>query len=201
LQYANDKSYNAFNKKLIEEIKNNNSEWAHNFYAVTNNDYFSYNYNNYLFKYEKQLLNKSYLINLINFYKSSLKTNIFNSNNIAEIKKRYQQQAFNHIYNIINVYRMFLNYKGKHIKYYNVNNFLFKKDFENIPNCDIIIENIYKYLWIVKKLSIYCEDNNIPYSIHKYNIVDIDFLNDISNQEIILNKCLLSILNYMERNL
>lgn len=201
LQYDNSKTYKAFNKYIKNEIQGLNREWAHNFYPINNNKQFNQNYHQ-LLKYENKILNNEKLKQLISIQKDKINSKIKIENDISTIKKQYQQQAFYNIYNTLNIIRMYnnINYQEK-VTYFNINDIFKTQIYKQIDTNNKIEYNIYKYLWIVKKISVYCERHSIPYSIHKSQYVNIPFLKEVRKDLNIINKDLINILNIIERNI
>ncbi len=198
LQYCNSKSFNAFNRYIKKEIRNENKEWAHNFLCILNNK-FEKNYCK-LLKYEKKHLNKEKLIQKITCYEEKILEKPINSNEIIDIKKFYQQKELSNIYNILNIFRNYIMLNGKETNYFNLKTIFNTDIFRKLESFDIIQKRIYHYLYLLKKLSDYCYENNIPYSIHKQSKINYD-LSEIKSEYKLVNKELLKILNYMKGDL
>lgn len=192
LQYQNSKNYYSFNKYIKKELINNNREWAHNFYPIFNKEKFTNNLKkiNNQEKYNKNIIkNIDDIINNIN-------SSYSNSNNIKEIKKYYQQKTFGNIFNTLNIIR----YINNDITY-NLGDIFKTKFFTSIKDNDKIEKSIYEYLWLVKRISYYCKDNNIPYSIHKSHKVNIEFIKDVKIKQKEINKYLIEILEIIKKRI
>ena len=180
LQYNNSKSYKASNKYIIREILNENREWAHNFYVVLNEKRFNDNYSK-LIKFE----DRNRLIDLIENVRKNIKKDVKLNNDISVIKRVYQQDMFANIYNTLNLVRM---YNNKNL--YTLNEVLNSSFFDDLD----IKFNIYKYLWLVKKLSLYCLNNNIIYSIHVHGDINYQNLEQLENLRLVVCNNLLDVL-------
>lgn len=190
LQYNNNKSFKAFNEYIEKEILNCNREWSHNFYPITNINKFYKNYDK-LCKLEKnQKISK--LIKELE--EQILKCNSPNSD-ISNIKRVYQQEMFANIFNTLNIIRMYINLFEKKMNLYDLNSIF---DYYIFENCDKVVEDIYKYLWLVKKISIYCKENNIIYSIHISDEIHIEWLGKVEKQRIIVQRHLLYVLDIIK---
>lgn len=189
LQYINSKSYHAFKKYISKEILDKNREWAHNFYQITDNKKFD----RCIKKLKKsELKNKKITKNIDNIIKN-IKLSENNSDDIMQIKKYYQQITFGNIFNTLNIIRWI---NGK-----------FYMTIPDICKCEILnkfdksseLERlIYEYLYLVNKVSYYCNKFGIPYSIHISRKVKIDIMNEVREKQNMVNKKLLELLNYIK---
>lgn len=195
LQYDNNKSLKKISYYLCCEINGLNREWAHNIYILNNSKK-----NNIIIKkitmFENKIINRDKINNLIDVrIKSIRQNNDIDINNIKEIKKIFQQKTYCDIYNTLNIVRMVNNYiNNEKDTLYNLPKIFSSSLYKQVRNHKEITYDIYKYLWYIKRISIYCKINNIPYSIHKDGNVDIFFINDIVELKKVIDRDLISIL-------
>lgn len=192
LQYDNNKSYHSFNKYIKKEIINENREWAHNFYPILNKEKFTKNYFKIL-NYEKANIKEIDLIKIIRLLRKRIIKKHIDNSDIKNIKKLYQQETLSNVFNVLCLFRNI-----DDIKYFNIDDIIKSKAFKKVNNYDNIVLHMYKYLWLLKRVSIYCNDNKISYSIHKSAKVDINFINEIIEMYIVIIDDLHYLLDYME---
>ena len=170
LQYNNSKKIEDLEKYIMENgIIDYNLPWAHSFDIIYGNKKFEKIYSN-IIKVEKELLTNIYFKKQLELLIEEINaiTLTPNEKNIATIKKTYQSDVFTSFYKYCNVVRLY------YIKnYYNIKNLKLYELYDIInTKHQKILDYIFRYIWEVKKISKYCNKNNISYSIHKNNIID-----------------------------
>ena len=171
LQYNNSRDINTLKKYIKREMKKDNFEWLHCFEIIYGKNAF-YNIYNKIYNEECSIINRDYIIKRIVKLKTKLNKLKLNPNEkvISKVKKDYQSIAFDIIYEYVSILRLKLLYCGYDVKYINLYEMydLMKKN--NISNN--IFNEIYKYIWNLRNLTIYCYDNNINYGLHNYDLID-----------------------------
>ena len=125
-----------------------------------------------IYDIECSMINKKYIIKRIVKLKDRLNKLIFNQNEnvISKIKKDYQSTAFDTIYEYVSILRLKLLYSGYNVKYinlYDMHDFMKKNNINNN-----IFKEIYKYMWTLRNLTIYCYDNHINYGLNNYESIN-----------------------------
>lgn len=195
LQYTNTRDINKLFNYLSIEIGKNNEEWCHCFEVIKGKKLFNKLYDK-IYNQEQNLINNNYISNKINVLKETIKVsrnNIIN-NSISQYKSYYQSKTFEWIYEYISIIRFTL-IKEKHIvKYLNLLDIYDMVEENSIINKDILIE-IYKYMWNLEKLTVYCYENKINYGLHNDDVINYSTKELDKNLELLKNQ----ILNDLER--
>jgi len=187
LQYTNTRDINRLFDYLKNEVIKHNSEWCHCFEIIKGEKLFCQLYDK-IYMDEVNFINSSYIKNRINILKKNIKdSNLnFEIHSISQYKDYYQSKTFEWIYEYLSIIRFILIKKNYPIKYLNLLEMydVIKKD--KVIRRSVIIE-IYRYMWNLEKLTVYCYENNINYGLH-----DIDIINystkDLDNSLNILKK-------------
>lgn len=174
LQYNNSRNIIDLKNYISKKIKSENLEWCHTFLPIIGENIF-YDMYMELYNLEKQIINKEYIKNRID----KLLTNMESLTDlnvelckISKIKKTYQSDVFEIIYEYILIKRFNLLYLNEQIYYLNL---------IQIYNCMTgdtknNIELIYKYMLSLKKLTVYCYKNSINYGLHNDQYIDYDLI-------------------------
>lgn len=187
LQYVNTRDINVLFNYLNEQVLNHNHEWCHCFEIIKGNDIFNKMYN-ILCENELKLINNDYISNKIRNLIEHIKNNETNItiNSIAQYKNIYQSKTFEWIYEYISILRLILINQNYQIKYLNLIDMYDILPNESIFNKNIFIQ-IYKYMWELEKLTVYCYENNINYGLHNNDLIDYStkdldrYLNELKN--------------------
>lgn len=118
-------------------------------------------------------INNSYINKKINLLINNIKKDKKNITNsfISEYKNYYQSTIFKYIYEYISIIRFILIKEKNTVKYLNLIDIYNLLQTKNEINKDIFIE-IYKYMWNLEKLSLYCYENNINYGLHNNTVIN-----------------------------
>ena len=198
LQYNNYKKIcDLENYILSNGILDCNLPWAHSYNIIYGNNIFEKMYLK-IYNKEKQLLSKIYLKKQIDLVIEEI--NLINldpqDKNIATIKKNYQSKVFTSFYKYLNIIRLYYIKKGYDIKYL--------KLYELYDIIDSkyqrILDYIFIYIWEVKKISKYCNLNNISYSIHKADLINNYNLENLRELFIVIKKEILNNLEEMKED-
>ena len=195
LQYTNTRDINKLFNYLSIEISKNNEEWCHCFEIIKGKDLFNKLYDK-IYNQEQNLVNDDYISNKITTLKVTIKDskkNIIN-NSISQYKKYYQSKTFEWIYEYISIIRFILIKEKRIVKYLNLLDIYDMIEESSIINKDILIE-IYKYMWNLEKLTVYCHDNKINYGLHNDDVINYSTKELDKNLELLKNQ----ILNDLER--
>lgn len=172
LQYTNTRDINRLFDYLNNEMIKHNNEWCHCFKIIKGQHFFNKLYDK---MYEKELkfIRNNYIKNkiytLIKRIESNKKEVITNS--ISQYKNYYQSKTFECLYEYISIIRFILIKEKNVTKYLNLIEMYDKiKDNSKIDK-SILIE-IYKYMWSLEKLSIYCYENKINYGLHNNDMIN-----------------------------
>ncbi len=200
LQYNNCRKIECLETYILKEIKDGNPEWCHCFNVIYGEECFKKIYNNIIIE-EKKQLNLLTICSRIDKLKNELNACniIIESNKISTIKNNYQSCVFEKIYEYVSIIRMILLYKNYDIPYinlYEMYNITKNIDYE----ISMVIVEIYKYMWILRKLTIYCYDNSINYGLHNDSIINYD-TSELNNEFNILKDKLIKSLNEKRRKL
>lgn len=195
LQYTNTRDIKQLFNYLNNEVNKYNEEWCHCFEVIKGKNIFNKLYDK-MYIQEQNIINNDYISNKINTLKETIKVsrrNIIN-NSISQYKNYYQSKTFEWIYEYISIIRFIL-IKEKHIvKYLNLFDIYDMIEENSIINKDILIE-IYKYMWNLEKLTVYCHDNKINYGLHNDDVIGYSTKELDKNLELLKNQ----ILNDLER--
>ena len=164
LQYNNSKKINDLEKYILYNgILEKNLPWAHSYCIIYGKKTFRKMYSK-LYNIEKELLTDNYYNNQIKILINELNSINLNilEKNISIIKKNYQTNVFTSFYKYLNIVRLYYIKKGKNIRFIRIYELYNKVD----DSFKQIIDYILIYIWEIKKISIYCNLNNISYSIH-----------------------------------
>lgn len=172
LQYINTRNVNALFKYLNNQILEHNNEWCHCFEIIKGEKTFNKLYDEIYIK-ELKLLNSNYIYNKINSLREKINNiSLDNINNsISSYKKNYQSKTFEWIYEYISIIRFILINNGNNIKYLNLLN-IYDIAEKNTNIDKRIINEIYKYMWNLEKLAVYCHRNNINYGLHNNDMIN-----------------------------
>ena len=195
LQYTNTRDINKLFNYLNNETNKHNEEWCHCFEVIKGKNIFNNLYDK-MYIQEQNLINNDYISNKINALKETIKVgrrNIIN-NSISQYKNYYQSKTFEWIYEYISIIRFILIKENRIVKYLNLLDIYDMIEEKSIINKNILIE-IYKYMWNLEKLSVYCYENKINYGLHNDDIIDYSTKELDKNLELLKNQ----ILNDLER--
>ena len=166
LQYINTRNINKLFDYLNNEVIKHNNEWCHCFEIIQGKFFFNKLYGK-MYNKELNIISDNYINNkihtLIKKIKASKKEVITNS--ISQYKNYYQSKTFEWIYEYISILRFVLIKENNVTKYLNLLGIY--DEIENNSKFDknVLIE-IYRYMWSLEKLSIYCYENRISYGLH-----------------------------------
>ena len=171
LQYNNSRDIQTLDKYIRKEIKKGNLEWLHCFEMIYGEKTFNKMYDE-IYDIERAMINKKYIIKRITKLKDKLNQLKLNpkEKKISKIKKDYQSTAFDAIYEYVSILRLkwlYNKYNIKYINLYDMYDFMKKSNIDNN-----IFDEIYKYMWTLRNLTIYCYDNHINYGLHNDEVVD-----------------------------
>ena len=195
LQYTNTRDINKLFNYLNNEMNKYNEEWCHCFEVIKGKNIFNKLYDK-MYIQERHLVSNDYIINKINKLKETIKVSGKNikNNSISQHKNYYQSKTFEWIYKYISIIRFILIKENHIVKYLNLLDIYDMIEENSIINKNILIE-IYKYMWNLEKLSVYCYENKINYGLHNDNIIDYSTKELDKNLELLKNQ----ILNDLER--
>lgn len=195
LQYTNTRDINKLFNYINNEMNKHNEEWCHCFEVIKGKNIFNKLYDK-MYIQEQNLINNDYISNKINTLKETIKVsrrNIIN-NSISQYKNYYQSKTFEWIYEYISIIRFILIKEKRIVKYLNLLDIYDMIEENSTINKDILIE-IYKYMWNLKKLSVYCYENKINYGLHNDDVIDYSTEELDENLKLLKNQ----ILNDLER--
>lgn len=195
LQYTNTRDINKLFNYLNNETNKHNEEWCHCFEVIKGKNIFNNLYDK-MYIQEQNFVNNDYISNKINILKETIKVskkNIIN-NSISQYKNYYQSKTFEWIYEYISIIRFILIKENHIVKYLNLLNIYDMIEENSVINKNILIE-IYKYMWNLEKLSVYCYENKINYGLHNDDKIDYSTKELDKNLELLKNQ----ILNDLER--
>lgn len=177
LQYNNSKTL----KDLQDYIYNDgiiliNQPWAHSFDIIFGKENFEKMYKT-IYSKEKKLITYEYIYFQIELLIDNF--NKFKFNNvkkyISNIKKEYQSEIFTLFYKFLNILRLYYINLGNDVKYLSIYSL-----YDSVEICDKkIINQVLEYIWEIRKMSNFCNLNNINYSIHTNDIFEGYDLNTI----------------------
>lgn len=195
LQYTNTRDIKQLFNYLNNEMNKHNQEWCHCFEVIKGEKTFNKLYDK-MYIQEQNLVNDDYISNKITTLKVTIKDskkNIIN-NSISQYKKYYQSKTFKWIYEYMSIIRFILIKENRIVKYLNLLDIYDMIEENSIINKDILIE-IYKYMWNLEKLSVYCYETKINYGLHNDDVIDYSTKELDKNLELLKNQ----ILNDLER--
>lgn len=195
LQYTNTRDIKQLFNYLNNEMNKHNQEWCHCFEVIKGKNIFNKLYDE-MYIQEQNLVNNDYISNKINLLKETIKVskkNIIN-NSISQYKNYYQSKTFEWIYEYISIIRFILIKENCIVKYLNLLDIYDMIEENSVINKNILIE-IYKYMWNLEKLSVYCYENKINYGLHNDDMIDYSTKELDKNLELLKNQ----ILNDLER--
>ena len=195
LQYTNTRDINKLFNYLNNEMNKHNEEWCHCFKVIKGKNIFNKLYDK-MYIQEQNLVNNDYISNKINALIETIKVsrkNIIN-NSISQYKNYYQSKTFEWIYEYVSIIRFILIKENYIVKYLNLLDIYDTIEENSIINKNILI-NIYKYMWNLEKLSVYCYENQINYGLHNDDMIDYSTKELDKNLELLKNQ----ILNDLER--
>ena len=171
LQYTNTRDINKLFEYLNKEMFKHNDEWCHCFEIIKGKEIFNELYNK-MYQKEIDLINTDYINNKIKILKEKIKILKLETSmsSISQYKNYYQSKIFKYIYEYISIIRFILIKENVEIKFLNLLEMydLVQKN-KNIDKC-IFIE-IYRYMWNLEKLTVYCYENNINYGLHNNDLI------------------------------
>lgn len=170
LQYTNTRDINKMFSYINNEINNHNEEWCHSFEIIKGKNIFDKLYNEIYIK-EQSFINNAYINNKIKILKETIKDSKNNITNsfISQYKNYYQSKTFEWIYQYVSIIRFILIKENYIVKYLNLLDIYDIVKENTIINKDILVD-IYKYMWNLEKLSVFCYENKINYGLHN-NII------------------------------
>lgn len=171
LQYTNTRDVNKLFDYLNKEMLKHNDEWCHCFEIIKGEKIFNELYNK-MYENELNLINTSYINNKIRILKDKirmikLETSI---NSISQYKNYYQSKIFECIYEYMSIIRFVLIKENVEIKFLNLLEMYDLVQKNKIIDKSIFVE-IYRYMWNLEKLTVYCYKNNINYGLHNNDII------------------------------
>lgn len=86
-------------------------------------------------------------------------------NKISNYKKIYQGIANEIIYSYISILRFILIEEGNDIRFINLFDIYNYSKLDNMLNTKLI-DKIYKYMWELEKMTVFCYENRINYGLH-----------------------------------
>lgn len=195
LQYTNTRDIKKLFNYLSIEMGKHNKEWCHCFEIIKGGDHFNKLYDK-IYIQEQNIVNNDYIINKINILKETIKANKNSiiSNSISQYKNYYQSKTFEWIYEYISIIRFILIKEKYIVKYLNLLDIYDMIKGNSIISKDILIE-IYKYMWNLEKLTVYCRENKINYGLHNDDVIDFSTRELDKNLELLKEQ----ILNDLER--
>ena len=195
LQYNNSRKMENLFNYLNEELNKDNLEWLHCFEIIYGQEKFNQNYNR-LYEKEKCLIKNEYIQKRIKNLIIKIDKNHFydEKKSISKIKHFYQSESFEIIYEYISIIRLILINKNYDVRFLNLYNIYLLLKFNSMGNIKII-EQVYKYMWELRRVTVYCHDNNVNYGLHTNDIINYDLTN-LDNE---WKKLKIKILNNLER--
>lgn len=192
LQYNNPRDIKVLEQYIINEVNSDNMEWAHCFKIIYGKKKFNAMYNK-IFNEEKKKISNKYILNKISKLNKNINISEFdrNENSISVIKKYFQSKVFEIIYEYVSILRFNLIKQGYDIKYINL--YEIYDIFELSNNSREVIVSIYKYMWSLRKLTIYCHNNNINYGLHNNQFIKYDLSELISEWNSLKQKIILDL--------
>lgn len=172
LQYTNSRNINKLFNYLTNELSIHNNEWIHCFEIIKGKSLFDKLYDNLYFN-ELKLINTEYIYEKINDLKNKLKISELTvlENSISQYKNNFQSKVFEYIYEYVSLIRWILIKENISTKYLNLLNMYDILEKSKVIDKNIFIE-IYKYMWNLEKLTVYCYENNINYGLHNHDLID-----------------------------
>lgn len=195
LQYTNTRDINKMFSYINNEINNHNEEWCHSFEIIKGKNIFDKLYNEIYIK-EQNFINNAYISNKIKILKETIKDSKNNITNsfISQYKSYYQSKTFEWIYQYVSIIRFILIKENYIVKYLNLLDIYDIVKENTIINKDILVD-IYKYMWNLEKLSVFCYENKINYGLHNNTLINYSTKELDENLETLKKK----ILNDIER--
>lgn len=200
LQYNNSRKIEDLKQYIIKIIKEKNPEWCHCFNVLYGEKCFQKVYKTIRIEENKQL-DLTTILYRIEKLESELKSFniVIETKKISVIKYNYQSIVFEKIYEYISIVRIFLLHKKIDIPYIDLYKMYNVVKSVNYAISMIIVE-IYKYMWILRKLTIYCYDNDINYGLHNNALINYD-TTDLNKEWKILKESLIKSLNEMRNEI
>ncbi|MGN1000324.1 MAG: nucleotidyltransferase domain-containing protein [Bacilli bacterium] len=190
LQYTNTRDINKLFNYLNNEMNEDNEEWCHCFEVIKGKNIFNKLYDK-MYIQEQNFINNDYINNKITVLKKIIKDSKKNiiSSSISQYKNYYQSKTFEWIYEYISIIRFILIKENHIVKYLNLLDIYDMIEENSIINKDILIK-IYKYMWNLEKLSVYCYENKINYGLHNDDVIDYSTKELDKNLELLKNQVL-----------
>lgn len=172
LQYINTRRVDELFKYLDNQIIKHNSEWCHCFEVIKGKEIFNNLYNK-LYTKELKIINSNYIYNKVILLKKQINNSSFNIKNnfICDYKYKYQSITFKWIYEYISIIRFILIEQKQNVKYLNLLD-IYKLSKKNTNINKKIFNKIYKYMWSLEKMTVYCYKNNINYGLHNNDVIN-----------------------------
>jgi len=190
LQYTNTRDINKLFDYLDNEIIEHNEEWCHCFEIIKGKEIFDKLYDK-LYIQELSIIDNKYINKKINVLKQTIKDHrkTVTTNSISDYKNYYQSENFKLIYEYVSIIRFILIKETNIVRYLNLLDIYNIIDEKSIVNKNILID-IYKYMWSLEKLSVYCYENNINYGLHNNDKIDYSTDELDENLELLKNNIL-----------
>lgn len=198
LQYNNSKTL----KDLQDYIYNNgiifiNQPWAHSFDIIFGKENFEKMYKT-IYNKEKKLITYEYIYFQIELLIANFNNFKFNNEKkyISSIKKEYQSEIFTLFYKFLNILRLYYISLGNEIKYLSIYSL-----YDIVETRDKkIVNQILEYIWEIRKMSNFCNLNNVNYSLHANDIFEGYDLNKIQLKYEKIQKSIKKKLEEMKEN-
>lgn len=198
LQYNNSKTL----KDLQDYIYNNgiifiNQPWAHSFDIIFGKENFEKMYKT-IYNKEKKLITYEYIYFQIELLIADFNNFKFNNEKkyISSIKKEYQSEIFTLFYKFLNILRLYYISLGNEIKYLSIYSL-----YDIVETRDKkIVNQILEYIWEIRKMSNFCNLNNVNYSLHANDIFEGYDLNKIQLKYEKIQKSIKKKLEEMKEN-
>lgn len=198
LQYNNSKTL----KDLQDYIYNNgiifiNQPWAHSFDIIFGKENFEKMYKT-IYNKEKKLITYEYIYFQIELLIANFNNFKFNNEKkcISGIKKEYQSEIFTLFYKFLNILRLYYISLGNEIKYLSIYSL-----YDIVETRDKkIVNQILEYIWEIRKMSNFCNLNNVNYSLHANDIFEGYDLNKIQLKYEKIQKSIKKKLEEMKEN-
>lgn len=198
LQYNNSKTL----KDLQDYIYNNgiifiNQPWAHSFDIIFGKENFEKMYKT-IYNKEKKLITHEYICFQIELLIANFNNFKFNNEKkcISGIKKEYQSEIFTLFYKFLNILRLYYISLGNEIKYLSIYSL-----YDIVETRDKkIVNQILEYIWEIRKMSNFCNLNNVNYSLHANDIFEGYDLNKIQLKYEKIQKSIKKKLEEMKEN-
>lgn len=171
LQYINRREVKLLFDYLKVELLKDNLEWVHCFEIVKGRELFEEFYEELYLK-EVEQINKKFIVERKRKLRERLeKIRLDNSRKmISWVKRNYQSIVFEVIYEYVSIVRFRLikeNYEVKFLNLFDIYDII--KDDDLLEG---VFKEIYRYMWTLEKLTIYCRDKGIDYGLHNDQIID-----------------------------